>query len=321
MRLPILAAIGVLAAACGGDKGEVVDTGPDGPTTDPRCANAVLDQYPVGGESDVFVRSSVDVTLSQPDTSATIVVTDASGAEVPGTVSLLDDDKRVEWLPVDALDAGADYTATLNWACEAVVVDFGTGSVGSAAVADPSGLVDRGYTLDLKDGRFVAPDGIGAPLQSLLEVRLLLGVTAVDATTLSLRAGAEDAKAGAQDLAASTTDLNPATFADPYFEVSQELLPLVIEGDPIDVTDLTISGSFASDGSSIDGFRLSGVIDTRDLTEAVGVEGPDGVCNLFSASFNVQCQDCPNGEGTYCINLVVADLPLPETGYPVVEVN
>jgi len=336
MRLPTLAAACMVLAACGGNKGDVTPTGDTGTdtttdtdtdTTDTdtdtptgNCANAVLDRYPTNGETDVFTWSGIDVTLSQPDASATIVVTDDAGGEVPGTVWLDGENKRLEFLPSQGFAAGGSYTATLEWACADSAVDFTVGSVGADPVADPSTLVDRGYSLDLKNGRFVAPDGIGDALNSLLEVKLLLGVTAADASSVSLRAGAE-AAGGGQDTTATTTDFeDPATFVNPYFEVTQDVLPLVIEGDPIDVTDLAISGAFAADGSSIEGFRMSGIVDTRDLKDAVGVADDEGVCNLFAATFNVQCEECPGG-GTYCINLVVADLPLPETGYPVDEVN
>jgi len=325
MRLTTLALGCVLVAACGGDKGDTTPTGDTGDTTDTdttgNCANAVIDRYPADGDTDVYAWSGIDVTLSQPDATATVVVTDDAGAEVPGTVTLHDGDSRVQFLPDAGYAADTAYTATLQWACDDRAVGFTTGSLGTATVGDPSSLVDRGYALDLKNGRFVAPDGIGAALQSLLEVKLLLGVIAADASSVSLRAGAEDRKGGGQDLSASTTDFDdPAVFVDPYFEVTQDVLPLVIEGDPIDVADLTISGAFAADGSSIEGFRMSGIVDTRDLKDAVGVTEDDGVCNLFSASFNVACEECPSGEGVYCINLVVADLPLPETGYAVVEV-
>jgi len=319
-------------AACGGDKGEVTPTGDTGTdidtdttdtdtdTTDtdttPNCANAVLGRYPGDGDADIYVRSGIDVQLSQPDATASIVVTDSAGTPVVGDVSLHDGDRRVQFLPGEDYVDGETYTASLEWACDPRDISFTAGSDGASPVADPSVLVGRGYSLDLKDGRFVAPDGIGAALESMLEVKLLLGVTAADATSISLRAGAEDAKGG-QDLAATTTDFSdPAAFANPFFSVTQDVLPLVIEGDPIDVEDLYVSGSFAADGSEIVGFRMSGIVDTRDLKDAVGVSGDGDVCALFGASFNVSCEACPGG-GDYCITLVVADLPMPETGFTV----
>lgn len=324
-----------LAMACG-EKGNVTPTGDTsdtdtvnttdtdtdtaGGTTTPNCANAVLDRYPAQGDADIHARSAIDVLISQGDPTATLVVTDASGGEVPGTVHLLDGDRRLEFLPGEDYAAGETYTATLLWDCPEQSIDFTAGSEGGTPVADPNDLVGRTYSLDLKNGRFVAPDGIGAALQTMLEVKLLLGVTGTDGTSLDLRAAAED-ETGAQDLATPTTDFTAAAdFANPFFEVTQDVLPLVIEGDPINVEDLYISGSFEPDGSAISGFRMSGIVDTRDLKDAVGVTGDDQVCGLFGASFNVQCEPCPEG-GDYCITLVVADLPMPETGFTLQAVD
>lgn len=331
-----LRTIGLLALAIGcGEKGQVTPTGDTSdtdtvtsgdtdtdttPVTTPNCANAVLDRYPAEGDTDIHARSAIDVLLSQPDATATIVVTDGDGNEVAGTVNRLDSDRRLEFLPGEDYASGASYTATVQWACDDRPITFTAGDAGTTPVADANDLIGRTYSLDLKNGRFVAPDGIGAALQTMLEVKLLLGVVGTDGTSLDLRAAAEDAKGG-QDLTTPTTDFTEAAdFANPYFEVTQGVLPLVIEGDPINVVDLSISGSFEADGSAISGFRMSGIVDTRDLKDAVGVSGDEQVCQLFGASFNVQCEACPEG-GDYCITLVVADLPMPETGFSLQAVD
>jgi hypothetical protein len=322
MRLSTMVPLLCGLAACAGDKGEVVDTGDTDTVTDtdtdtnPNCGNAVLERYPADGETDVYAWSGVDILLSQADATATVVVTDSAGTEVSGTVERYLDDTRIEFLPSEPYAAGETYTATLNWGCDPAPSSFTAGSEGTDPVADPSSLIDRTWVLDLKDGRFVAPDGIGPALQTMLEVKLLLGVTAADATTLQFRTGAEDG-AGGQDLSASTTDFDAAAdfSGNPFFTASQPVLGMVIEGDPIDVEQLDISGSFAADGSEIVGFRMSGIVDTRDLKEALEVEADGAVCDLFGASFNVECEACPSGDGDYCITLVVADLPMPEAGF------
>jgi hypothetical protein len=309
--------------ACSGDKGEVSPTGETGTddTNTGSCRNAILSQYPEGGEAEVFAWSAVDVTLSAADTAATIAVVDGSGAEVAGAVSLLDADKRLEWRPASGMAPGP-HTATLTWTgCEPVAVDFTVHDAATAPVTDTSSLVGKTYILDLTQGRFVAPEGIGSALQTLIEVRLLMGVVAVDAGGISLLAGAE-ADGGGQDLAAATTAFSePASFlADPHFTAEQPTLPLVVQGDGLTVTNLTMSGSFSSDGSAVEGFRLSAVLDTRDLKDALSITDDNGVCDLFGAAYGVTCEACPGGDGDYCITLVIADLTLPEAGYTMVEV-
>jgi hypothetical protein len=311
----------VLLVACSGDKGKVQPTGDTGAGDDDdvACNNAILGSYPGADATDVYPWSAMDVSLSQPDADATIEVRTSGGDVVAGTVGRFDNDRRLEWLP-DAPMSSGDYTYDLVWGCETRTTSFQVDDGPTTPTGDPAGLVGKTYVLDLKQSRFVAPQGIGPALESTLEVKLLLGIVSADATGVQLLAGAE-AQEGGQDLGASTTSFtNVADFSDPRFSVAQAALPLVVEGDPITVTDLNISGSFTADGSSIQGFRMSTILDTRDLKDALGQPNDDGPCNLFSASFGVQCEACPDGEGEFCINLVVADLVLPDAGYSMVEV-
>lgn len=320
MALAVRVGVGAaMVVACNGDKGEVVDTGDTDTNTEPRCQNAVLEAYPEDATSGVYAWSAVDIAMSQPDTSAVITVLDDAGAEVAGVSELLDDDRRVQWTP-DAPMAVGDYTYSMSWGCDDVAAGFSVGDAGTTPTGDPAGLAGRTYILDLKQARFVGPQGIGPALETQLEVKLLLGVFAADATSLQFIAGAED-QSGGQDTEASTTLFDdPAAFSDPRFSISQDALPLVVEGDPITVTDLDISGSFSADQSAIVGFRMSTTLDTRDLKTALNQKTDEGPCNLFAASFGVKCEACPDGAGEYCINLVVADLTLPEAGYAMVEI-
>ncbi len=313
-----------VVAGCSGDKGEVTPTGETGDTdtTDPRCPNALLESYPEDGNSTVYAWSSVDMLLSRSDDEATITVADTSGTEVAGTLTRTEDDTRLTWLP-DGMMAAGDYTGTLEWTdCDTRTASFTVTDTGTTAVTDPSSLVGKTYVLDLTESRFVAPENIGAALTTQLEVKLLLGVLAVDGSGIDFLAGAETLEGGSQSLDAPTTRFdNAADFSgDPRFVVSTDSLGLVVEGDPITVTDLEMSGSFAADGSAIHGFRMRTTLDMRDLKDALEQNDDDGPCNLFAGSFEVFCTPCDNGEGDYCIDLVVADLTLPEAGYTMIEV-
>jgi len=316
-------AVGLLAA-CNGDKGEVTPTGETGDTdtTDPRCPNALLESFPEDGANGVYAWSSMDLLLSRSDAGATIVVTDDDGTEVTGSLVLTEEDKRLTWTPSGPMAAGA-YTWTLEWTdCETRTATFNVSDVGTTLIADPSSLIGKTYVLDLTESRFVAPENIGEALTSQLEVRLLLGVVDVDDDGVHFMAGAEELTGGSQSLDAPTTRFaEAADFSEnPRFTGASDALGLVVEGDPITVTDLEMTGSFAADGSAIEGFRMRTILDMRDLKDALDLEDDNGPCDLFSASFAVQCTACPNGAGDFCIDLVVADLTLPDAGYTMVEV-
>lgn len=307
--------VAVLLVGCSGDD-ETTPTETD--TTDPGgCTSTLVASWPEDGATDLFYRTVVDATLAAEEAGATIVVTDASGAEVPGQI--LRDGGRITFVADGPYTAGATYTSRLEWSCDPVEASF-TIAEGVGAPVDAAGLVDRTWKLDLKEGRFVAPSGIGQVLQNMLEVELLLGIPGQDPAGLALRAGvaAED---GSQDVCSPTTDFDDAAdyAEDPFWTVSQAALPLVVLGDPITVRNLELSGAFAPGAATIEGVAMSGEIDTRDLKDAVGVGDDDAaVCNLFSATFGVRCEACSSGDGDYCITLVVDTLTMAESGFALV---
>lgn len=308
-------ALGLVGCSGDGDGTTPTDTTD---TTDPTgCTSTLVSSWPEDGATGLFYRTVVDATLAAEEPDATLVVTDASGAEVPGTV--LRDGGRITFVADAPYVAGATYTSRLEWSCDPVEATF-TIATGVGDPVDPSGLVGRSWKLDLKEGRFVAPAGIGQVLQNMLEVELLLGVQGQDPAGLALAAGVA-AEAGGQDLCSPTTDFDdPGDYAqDPFWTVYQPALPLVVLGDPITVRDLSLSGAFAPGGSTIEGVAMSGEIDTRDLKDAVGVGDDDeAVCNLFSATFGVRCEACGSGDGDFCITLVVDTLTMAEESGPLV---
>lgn len=308
MSARLFGALGILSiAACGKDE-----------TTDP-CFTNVLQEYPEDGAAGVFSRSVIDATLAAPEPTASFTVVDGSGAEVDGATEV--DGPRVTFTPAAPFTPGETYTSTLRWSCEDSkphVNTFTVGAQGTTAV-DATSLVDRTWIADLKAGRYVAPYGIGSALDDLVEAQVLLAVEGQSTDTLTLASGAADYD-DAQDLCSDTSDYDsPADFAaNPFFRVDEDEILLVILGDRLNIRDLTLSGAWDQDGAQLVGVRLDGILDTRDLKEELGVVDDVGVCDLFGATYGVECEDCPDGAGTFCMRLVIDGLTLDEASYDMV---
>ncbi len=303
----------VLMIACTGDKDTTDDTDDTGDTdTTPTCGNSLIASFPEDGATDVYGRTVVDATLAAPDATATIVVTDSAGGDVAGTVATVGD--RVVFTADAPFVAGDTYTSELLWGCDTVTATWAVDADVGGPVAVAS-LDSNTYLLDLRTGRFVAPTGIGGALQSLIQVDLLLQ-TVDNGGSLGLVTGVA-AESGVQDACVPTVpfDQDADYTADPFWTASQDTLPLSVAGDVVNVGELDLSGTFSPDGSAIVGLSLAGIIDTRDLVESVAPGGgDDAVCNLFSATFGIDCEACPGG-GTFCINLVIDQLTLPDAGF------
>ena len=83
---------------------------------------------------------------------------------------------------------------------------------------------------------------------------------------------------------------------------------LSVAGVDLTINSLSISGTFAEDGSYFGGGEVVGQLDARvlaPLASDLGLEddSPDALCNLL-LGFGVQCIPCGDGE-PYCANLRV----------------
>jgi len=295
----------VLAAAflmgCSGSK----DTGSGetgtGTNTQPHCANSVTARFPVSGDSDVYYKTPIRYTLETEEDGATIDVADSAGAAVNGTTTV--DGTVVSWTG-DAFESSSAYTATLHYnvdGCADDVISFTTSATGGE-VSDPTTLVGNVYALDLANGQWVKPPGVGPLLATQLgDTQILVTPQSVDATSITMFGGI--GSADTQDLCSPTIPFPPADFENPFFSLDADLLPLVVAGVEIDIANLNLSGAFAPDGSRIQGASLAGGIDTRPLGPAFGLgTAEDSVCQLVS-TFGVACEDCADGSGAFCLSV------------------
>ena len=280
-----------LLAACGGDKGSDPT---DSATTPTGCQLEILGQFPDVGANDVYYRTSVEVTFDALDGSETLTVSNA-GAAVAGTTTTVDN--TLVFAPDEPLMSSTTYSVELTWCGGPTTYDFTTSAVGDPV--DESSLVGNTYTLDLSSGRFTQPPGVGDIIGGLLTpdtAQILIGVTAADASELSVMGALGDG-AGGQDMCTESFAFPlPASFTDN----ETDTLNLSIEGIDLVIEDLLIGGSFSPDNSYIDGATLKGFIDVNILAELVG----DDPCALL-VTFGVSCEECSDGSGAHCLGVEV----------------
>ena len=226
-----------------------------------------------------------------------------------GTSSLNGDEDVVYFTPDSPLSPNTDYTFTVSYCRGEAPVSFRTNDLGTA-IADPSALQGKVYSLNLQDGRVVIPEGVGSVLEQYLEVSILFEVASADANNLSMfgaLAGEDDPTQ--QDYCNQTLDFPDASFADaPFFGIGPADTTITVAGYSVTIDELEITGTFASDGSYWGGGVLAGSVDTRALKSLVGDDAEDSaVCDLV-AGFGVSCVACGDGSGEFCLEIKAVDL-------------
>jgi hypothetical protein len=291
-----------LLAACG-DKATTTDSATTGTTqtTVDTCDPDVDSKFPEDGDTDAYYRTAVRFTLSGEDATATISVADAAGTAVTGTS--VSEGVVVTWTG-DDLAPNTEYTATLSYACGEDTTTFTTSSTGAPTTVDVTGLV---YNLNIAEGTWVQPAGLGPVIASFLgDYELLVSPVSVGAKTITMMGGV--AEGGVQNVCAVTIDFPPAGFANPFFQLQTELLPLVVADNVVNITNLELAGAFSPDGTRIQGAVMKGKIDSRPLAEAFGFGTTDDAGCTALAAFQVECEECDNGEGPYCVTINIEDL-------------
>lgn len=296
-----------MVAGCGGDKD----------TTSTSCTTVLISSYPEDGATDVYYRSVVDVVIGRAEPDAVLTVTDDAGAAVAGAVT--HDDRRITFVPDVPFTAGATYHSHLEWSCEPSDATF-TIATGLGEPVDGASLVGNTYILDLRQGRYVWPPNMADAMNQFLAAELLLTVDSYDTAGLHFTAGSASFD-DAQDVCSATTAYTePADYtADPYFEVHVDALSLEVVRDDFVMQDLVMSGTLAPGGDPIVGLALDGDLDCRSLVTELDVTDAGAVCNVFAAGFGIDCAECADGGGAFCIPLVVDNLTLDLAPYTMVD--
>lgn len=313
MLAPAMAIVTVLGCSDKGDDTGNGGTG-DGGSGDGgsgECTVSVDSTWPIDGETDAYYRTQVEFDLSGADPTGTpsISLTDAGGTAVAGTQALSDDGKTVYFYPSAPLANATSYTASLTYCGGNPSISFTTGNLGGALTAD---LAGKGYIVDLNNARFVEPAGVASLLLGELNNNILLGVESASGTSLEM-IGAISVEGGtAQDVCEESIDFPTVDFSQsPYFELPPTDTTISAAGYDITISQLSVSGTFAADGSYFGGGVLAGELDARVLAplvgELVGSEDPDDICALL-VGFGVECMECASDGAPYCVAVLVEDL-------------
>ena len=305
--------------ACSGDKTTEtgnVDTATD--TATQGCGIEIDSTYPVPEAIDMYYLGNLVVELSDPDDSASLVLMDASGAEVAGTTSV--DDDTLTFDPTDALMPSSAYTLKVTTCTGEAEVNFTTSALGTALSEGDEAIVGKTYALDISSGTFVEPAGVGDLIGGLLENKILIGITSVANSEMSIRGAISDGSSIDQDFCTETLEDFPAAdfTTSPYFEIPKGDVTLSVAGFTATIYGLSVSGTFASDASYFGGATLEGELDAREILPLLGdagldAETPEEVCGLL-LGFGVQCVSCDSDGEPLCVRLVVERLTADETG-------
>jgi hypothetical protein len=149
-----------------------------------------------------------------------------------------------------------------------------------------------------------------------------VGVVSADASKLQMIGAIGLDGTTDQDVCKPSIPFPEADFtASPFFTIGPADTTISISGAAINVKQLQITGTFASDGSSFGGGTLSGSIDARDIAAALPDLGydADGLCGLIQG-FGAACGACPDGQN-YCLDLVADSIEAAGTGSSLIEVT
>lgn len=301
-----------LVLACGDDKtgdtddGTVVEPGPTDPTppTEPPtelpqgCSATVASVDPKNNATNHPADASITVTFSEAIEAADpldITVHEvASGAMIPGGLSLAADGTSATFTPNDPLAYDTDYDLDIT-VCEAAVAG---GFTTLPEPVDASLLPGRTYGIEYKDVVWVQP---GDTSLLTLDVDYIL----VQIDTIDLAAETIESVAGTgmlEDDGSITPDCPAAVQAptsdfstNPMFTVGPADLEYPYNDDTFTIEQFTLQAQFSADGSQIVDVHIEGLVNPEQLLAGAN-------CALAAVIVSGNCVPCPSGVGD-CLEL------------------
>lgn len=265
---------------------------------------------PAAGAAGVFFRDVVSVELGSPDPDATISVAGPAGA-VAGVSAV--DGVTVTFTPNDGFAPETTYTATWSSCGDEGELSFTTGAYG-APLADPPSEIGATYFIDLTSGTIASPAGLGDTLDVLLGgypiLASVVGFGSGGSVDLRIALGVFEPGNLLQDTCSVTLEMVDVAFENPYFSEESDAFSLTWDGVPFTLTAFHASGAFSADGETLGGVRVAGQLDTRPLIPVFNDDptvGPDQMC-VFVEPFRVDCVECADGSGPYCLDLELVGL-------------
>ncbi|MCB9778534.1 MAG: Ig-like domain-containing protein [Alphaproteobacteria bacterium] len=294
------------------------DTDTDGGGGD--CDAMVLSVEPDDGDTDVNLGSTIRFTLSDADSTAVVTLASLDGSSVSGSSWLSDEDTVAVFQPSTALAAGATYVATLDYCGGSETAQFTTLDPGTPV----SGLVGKGYLVDLGSATWVEPAGVGDLISGLGDFEMLLGVAAETDSTITMF-GATGNGSGGQDTCAPTIDFPPADFSsNPYFQLGPTDMAFDAGGYAIEISNFRLGASFNETATRIEDGTVEGELDMRVLGPLVGdllgTTDPATICSYLTF-LGVTCSSCSGDGASYCIGVEIQDVVANEIGGGLDEID
>jgi hypothetical protein len=271
------------------------------------CTLAPVGTLPEEGASDWLYSDPLTVTFNAPAQKAALGLADGGGAAVEFTPTWSEDGTEVSLAA--AFAPSSSYTLSITACDTTATVDFTTSAYGTPLSLDPSALVGRTYHLDLAAAEYTEPAAADVILSTFVTADLLLGIVAADAKTIDFLGtqGYEDGEGVFhQDDGLPTYGFANADFtAQPYATATTPAVQIQQSGSTYTFYDFTISGTFASDGSSIGGATIDATLDTTPLGTAMGLgDDPMAACDSLDL-LGIACQACPTaGKYDNCLPVV-----------------
>lgn len=274
------------------------------------CAARITGSLPEDGVADWYWRDNLQLYVEASDPKAYWVqLVDGQGREVPTQTSWTGEGLKLDITLLEALQPESEYTLIASDCAGVQEIDFTTSDVGQPMQVSPQDLVGTTWSMEMADADWHEPAGAQTLILLYFTAPALLGVQYADDDLLDVMgaAGQLDKLGTLTQAPGSTWNFPAADFTGaPFFTSDSTLVTLEYDGVSIPVHNAHLEATILPDASGISGGKLSGLGDTRELGELLGVgSGEDGLCTL-AAGLGVDCEPCPDGE-PYC-------LPLSATG-------
>jgi hypothetical protein len=307
--------VALMACNNGEDLPGLLDTGwfEDDGVDWSECPQRVVGTTPADGTTGWFYRDAVELLLNAESPELSVRLTDALGRVVPTTLVPDETGLRVTVAVEGDLDANTGYILEYTDCQGPEELGFETSSYGAPLELGVRSIEGRTYHLDIQEGRWVQPGGVGSVLAANFESEILISVRFANDSYIDLLGGQGYFFVGdlLQDTGSSTWDFPVSSFLEsPYFETTADEIELSVSGYRLPIVDFELSGTFSASGDEIAGGLLKGSGDTRFAGGALGQPNNEAAFCELAAAVGVGCVACADGM-PYCLDVEIDQLVAP----------
>jgi hypothetical protein len=309
-----------------GESGGCTSVGDDDDTPLPPPPPRIIGVGPTADGDDVAPTARIWARFDVAPASATLTVDG-----VTGDIETTESGRRIMLFPAEPLDPSTPYTATVSWTWDdgedTAPWTFTTGPYGTPLDGPAEGaLIGANFHLNLGDADFTSPEGIGGVLGGVLSANPLM-FSFMDTSNLALgdvhllgAVGIENSDPVEQDLCTPTLhftygedgaldggDDNLATWDNPNLVMEGSDLQLVVNGNDVEVRDMSLSAVFHPDGDRFASGTFTGSIDARDIGDLT-----ETICEL------AECIPCDSDGEPFCLDLAAENVSGPAFDFAIV---